>query len=71
MDGRVILLVVLLGGAFIAYATRWRRVDAPVNPPGRAIVRKNYQYWWQSFKGLAGPALWFGIGLVLGLHWPH
>jgi hypothetical protein len=71
MDILVIIVVVVLSLVILGSATQVKRVDAPVNPPGRVRIRRNYQFWWLSFKGVAGPIFWFVLGLVLGLHWPR
>jgi hypothetical protein len=71
MDGIVIIALAALALFFLAYATQWRRVDAPVNPPGRVRIRRNYQFWWQSTKSFLFPVISFVLGLILGLHWPE
>lgn len=71
MDALVIIVVVVLSLFLVASAMQVKRVDAPVNPPGRVRIRRNYQFWWLSFKGIAAPIFWFVLGLVLGIHWPR
>jgi hypothetical protein len=70
MDVLVIIVVLVVALFIVAEAMQVRRVDAPVNPPGKVRIRRAYQFWWLSFTSVAGPIFWFGIGFVLGLHWP-
>lgn len=59
----VVAFVIGLVVLFVAHATALMRVDAPVNPPGVAKLRRRYDFW----KGSGQNGLRYVVGIVIGL----
>jgi hypothetical protein len=59
----VVVLIALVAASFVAYARTWTRVDAPVNPPGVARIRRRYGVWVMSGQN----GLRYIAGIVIGL----
>ena len=69
----LVVVIIILAVSLFAYGSGWRRVDAPVNPPGRVRIRRRYDYWAQSGQNI----LRYIVGIVIGValawyfHQPH
>jgi hypothetical protein len=61
----IIGLVVLV--ALFFYGSSVRRVDAPVNPPGRVRIRRRYDFWRQSLGTVVSSIFFFVLGVVVCL----
>lgn len=61
----IIGLVVL--ALFFITGRQWRRIDAPVNPPGRVRIRRRYDFWQQSAGGILRAIFFVAVGVIAAL----
>jgi hypothetical protein len=60
-----VLVIIGLLALVVAYASVWRRVDAPVNPPGVARIRRRYDFWLMSVGTIVRSIVFIAIGVAL------
>ena len=58
------LIIIGLVVVVVVRASEWRRVDAPVNPPGVVRIRRRYDFWWLRISTIGKDILFILLGLA-------
>lgn len=67
----VVALIIAIVVWLVIRGNQWRRVDAPVNPPGKAIIRRRWNVWMVQGRTWLYYIAFGVFGWVIGHNWPH